>query len=192
MSHVPWGLNDLSADGLVCYGCSASDRESQLAAGSQTECTNCERYTAPGSGRSLPIIVETVQVECYTTVDAPQVSLPVVQGLGCEHTHPQPSGLWVVVGAQPQCSPLVEVDGVLTLQQVRRCGPPASAFTSTEGGRGRAAHVAALHVGAETLLTLACVSWVMERRREAERDSRGEAKGDDSAEEQVSLSPPLK
>lgn len=41
-------------------------------------------------------------------------------------------------------------------------------------------------------LTLACVPWVMERRREAERDRRGELKGDDSAEEQVSLSPPLK
>lgn len=44
----------------------------------------------------------------------------------------------------------------------------------------------------ETILTLACVSWVRERRREAERDRRGELKGDDSAEEQVSLSPPLK
>ncbi|TNN59660.1 hypothetical protein EYF80_030146 [Liparis tanakae] len=40
--------------------------------------------------------------------------------------------------------------------------------------------------------TLACVSWVKILRREAERESSGELKGEDSAEEQVSLSPPLK
>lgn len=40
--------------------------------------------------------------------------------------------------------------------------------------------------------TFACVSWVKILSREAERDSRGELKGEDSAEEQVSLSPPLK
>jgi len=33
MSHVPWGLNDLSADGLVCYGCSASLGQREPAGG---------------------------------------------------------------------------------------------------------------------------------------------------------------
>ena len=40
--------------------------------------------------------------------------------------------------------------------------------------------------------TLACVSWVNILSKEAERDNKGELKGEDSADEQVSLSPPLK
>ncbi|KAG7214632.1 hypothetical protein INR49_010524 [Caranx melampygus] len=61
---------------------------------------------------------EDCQIECHAAVNAFKISLPVIKGLSCEHAHPQPSCLRVVVSAQPQCPPLVEVDGVLSLQEV--------------------------------------------------------------------------
>lgn len=100
-------------------------------------------------GAPLFLLLTRIQVECYAAVDAFKVCLPVVKGLSCEHAHPQPGCLPVIVSAQPQFPPLVEVYSVLALTEVRcRCSPQATAFTSTEGGRGRAAHSAALHVGA--------------------------------------------
>lgn len=99
-------------------------------------------------GAPLFLLLAGVQIECYAAVNAFKISLPVVKGLGREHAHPQPRCLRVVVSAQPQCPPLVEVDGVLSLQEVRGAGSGAAALTSAEGRRGRAARAPALHVGA--------------------------------------------
>lgn len=70
------------------------------------------------NGAPLFLLLARVQVECHATVDALNVRLPVINGFGREHAHPQTSRLPVVMRAEPQSAPLVEDDRVLALQEV--------------------------------------------------------------------------